>query len=89
MYLAVSIRLDGETAHPPEVEESIFNQVDNMIDGMIAYTNNSLNANFGISYQQSVNFHGDRPRWVVIQGERVDFSDINRRIFENFNGILW
>jgi len=89
MYLSVSIRLDGETAHPPEVEESIFNQVDNMIDSMIAYTNNTLNAIFFISYQQHIDFYSDRSRWKVIQGERVDFSDIDRRIFENFKGILW
>jgi hypothetical protein len=57
---------------------------------MIAYTNNNLNSSFIISYQQLVNFHGDRrPRWTVIQGERVDFTDINRKIFENFKGVLW
>jgi hypothetical protein len=79
MYLAVSIRLDGETAHSPEVEEDIFSQVDNMIDGMIAYTNNSLNANFIISYQDHVSFHGERPRpyWNVMHGERINSADDN------------
>lgn len=89
MYLAISIRLDGTTAHSQEVEESIFRQVDTMLDSMIAYTNNSLNADIIISYQNVISFHGERPRWDILQGERVARYNMSRQVFDSFVGILW
>lgn len=92
LYLSVFIRIDGETAHTQEVEESIFRQVDSMIDSMIAYTNNSLNARFFINYRnRDISFSsGNDPRWDVVQGEHGNYgNDFGQQVFYSYKGIFW
>jgi len=94
MYLVVRVSFSGDDSLGQEVEEQIMRDVEDMIESMNAFTNNSLNATFVIGYHQVIDLHtGNRHyRWYYIQGERVDVRTrmhMDRTVFESYRGVFW
>jgi len=55
--LIIDITLNGETAHPPEVERAIIAQVEYMLASMYNFTNGSLIANVTLRYSNFIDMY--------------------------------
>jgi len=67
--------------------------IEDMIESMNAFTNNSLNAIFAMGYRNVIDLHiGSRNyHWYYVQGERIvaPTRQLKRNVFESYRGVFW
>jgi|GEM_PF-724783 len=89
VYLPISVSLSGGS-YGQSFEEEVMAKIEEMIEAMNEFANNSLNAKISLGYSGLAELHSgpDSQRWYIIKGERVSsFEDGD--IFDSYKGVFW
>lgn len=94
IYLSINVSFSGHPDDKKGFEERAKREIENMIADMNAFTDNHLNADISMGYQEIIYLeNGNRDlNWYYVQGKQIYDVDpfyYERHVFDGYKGKFW